>query len=147
MNVDKGKFYRLFELLLRDEIASLPAGSHITFTASVLNNSAADKQEIQVQLSDNGPGLPKESLRLVFDPFVVRSDSPIEYGIHLMACYFIVHHHGGRINARSEPNQGTSFTLRLPVNPAQAPAAQDEHDFVQKVLLNDTLWEKLIATE
>ena len=147
MNVDKGKFYRLFELLLRDEIASLPAGSHITFTASVLNNSAADKQEIQVQLSDNGPGLPKESLRLVFDPFVVRSDSPIEYGIHLMACYFIVHHHGGLINARSEPNQGTSFTLRLPVNPAQAPAAQDEHDFVQKVLLNDTLWEKLIATE
>jgi two-component system probable response regulator PhcQ len=147
MNVDKPKFYRLFELLLRNEMASLPAGSRITLTASVLNNSTADKQEIQVQLTDNGPGLPKESLRLVFDPFVVRSDSPIEYGIHLMACYFIVHHHGGRINARSEPNQGTSFTLRLPVNPAQAPVAQDEHDFVQKVLLNDTLWEKLIATE
>ena len=147
MNVDKPKFYRLFELLLRDEIASLPPGSRVTFSASVANESPADKQEIEVQLSDNGPGLPKESLRLVFDPFVVRSDSPIEYGIHLMACYFIVHHHGGRINARSEANQGTTFSMRLPTNPAQAPLAQEEHDFVQKVLLNDTLWEKLIASE
>jgi len=147
MNVDKPKFYRLFELLLRDEIASLPPGSRVTFSASVANDSPADKPEIQIQLSDNGPGLPKESLRLVFDPFVVRSDSPIEYGIHLMACYFIVHHHGGRINARSEANQGTTFSIRLPTNPAQAPLAQEEHDFVQKVLLNDTLWEKLIASE
>ena len=65
------------------------------------------------------PGLPKEALRLVFDPFVVRSDSPMEYGIHLMACYFIVHHHGGRIEARSEAGQGTTFTLRLPVNPTR----------------------------
>src|SRR5262245_32913851 len=93
MNVDKPKFYRLFELLLRDELASLPPGSRVTFSALVPDDSPADKPEIQVQLSDNGPGLPKESLRLVFDPFVVRSDSPIEYGIHLMACYFIVHHH------------------------------------------------------
>jgi two-component system probable response regulator PhcQ len=147
INVDKPKFYRLFELLLRDEIASLPPGSRVTFSAAVPGDSPADKQEIQVQLSDNGPGLPKESLRLVFDPFVVRSDSPIEYGIHLMACYFIVHHHGGRINARSEPNEGTTFTIRLPVNPAQAPLAQEEHDFVQKVLLNDTLWEKLLTAE
>ena len=147
MSVDKPKFYRLFELLLRDEIASLPSGGRVTFSATVPSDSSADKQEVQVQLSDNGPGLPKESLRLVFDPFVVRSDSPIEYGIHLMACYFIVHHHGGRINARSEPNQGTTFTLRLPVNPTEAPVAQEEHDFVQKVLLNDTLWEKLIASE
>src|SRR5947208_2267856 len=35
MNVDKPKFYRLFELLLKDEIASLPAGSRITLSASV----------------------------------------------------------------------------------------------------------------
>src|SRR5690349_6693743 len=102
LNVDKAKFYRLFELLLKDELASLPAGSRITISATLLNNSPPDKQEIQIQVADNGPGLPKEALRLVFDPFVVRSDSPVEYGIHLMACYFIVYHHGGRIEAKSE---------------------------------------------
>jgi two-component system probable response regulator PhcQ len=148
LNVDKPKFYRLFELLLKDEIASLPAGSRIAISASAQDGVPAEKQIVEVQLTDNGPGLPSEALRLVFDPFVVRSDSPVEYGIHLMACYFIVHHHGGKIEARSEPGQGTTFTLRLPVNPNHAPTtSQNDHDFVQKVLLNDTLWEKLISTD
>jgi signal transduction histidine kinase len=148
LNVDKPKFYRLFELLLKDQIASLPAGSRVTLSAAANNGATPDKQEIQVQVSDNGPGLPKEALRLIFDPFVVRSDSPMEYGIHLMACYFIVHHHGGHIDARSEPGRGTTFTLRLPLNPSQVTSTQqDEHDFLNKVLLSETLWEKLISTE
>ena len=147
LNVDRPKFCRLFELLLKDEIASLPPGSRVTLSATLLNGARADKQEIQVELSDNGPGLPKEALRLLFDPFMVRSDSPMEYGIHLMACYFIVHHHGGRIDVASQEGRGTTFTLRLPVNPNLAPAPQDESEFLQKVLLSETLWEKLISSE
>jgi two-component system probable response regulator PhcQ len=147
LSVDKPKFYRLFELLLKDEMASLPAGSRITISASLINNVPPDKQEIQIQVADNGPGLPKEALRLVFDPFVVRSDSPIEYGIHLMACYFIVYHHGGRIEANSEEGKGTTFILRLPTNANQATIAQPEQEFLQKVLLSETLWEKLITSE
>jgi signal transduction histidine kinase len=147
MNVDKPKFYRLFELLLKDEIASLPAGSKIRLSASVLNGTHGDKQEIQVQVTDNGPGLPKEALRLVFDPFVVRTDSPMEYGIHLMACYFIVHHHGGRIDAKSGEGNGTVFTIRLPTQPTQTPIAQNDQEFLQKVLLSDSLWEKLISSD
>jgi len=147
LNVDKPKFYRLFELLLKDEIASLPRGSRITLSATPISNGAPGKGSVQVQLSDNGPGLPKEALRLVFDPFVVRSDSPMEYGIHLMACFFIVHHHGGRIDARSQEGQGTTFTLRLPTNPNLIQPAQNEQEFLQKVLLSDRLWEKLITSE
>ena len=143
LHVDKPKFYRLFELLLKDEIASVPAGCRVTIKAKV-----ADAQHVEIEVSDNGPGLPKEALRLVFDPFVIRSDTPMEYGIHLMACYFIVHHHGGRIDARSENGQGTTFTLRMPINPGQAAVAQkNDTDFLQKVLLNDSLWEKLLASE
>jgi two-component system probable response regulator PhcQ len=147
LSVDKPKFYRLFELLLKDEMASLPAGSRVSISASLVNNVPPDKQEIQIQVADNGPGLPKEALRLVFDPFVVRSDSPVEYGIHLMACYFIVYHHGGRIEAKSEEGQGTTFVLRMPTNANQAAIVQPEQEFLQKVLLSETLWEKLITSE
>ena len=75
LNVDKPKFYRLFELLLKDELASLPAGSRIILTAEL--NQQGPKPEIVMRLSDNGPGLPQEALRLVFDPFVVRGDTPV----------------------------------------------------------------------
>ena len=101
----------------------------------------------EIQLRDNGPGLPKEAVRLVFDPFVVRGDSPMEYGIHLMACFFIVHHHGGLIDARTDEGNGTIFTLRLPTNPAQVPPTPNDHEFLTKLLLNQTLWENLIASD
>jgi two-component system probable response regulator PhcQ len=144
--VDKPKFHRLFELLLKDEIASLPPGSVIRFSAELHNGH--DRKQIRVQMSDNGPGLPKEALRLVFDPFVVRGDTPMEYGIHLMACFFIVHHHGGRIEARSDHSHGTTFTLLLPLDPSKTNAiAPDETEFFRKVLLSDSLWEKLISSE
>jgi signal transduction histidine kinase len=147
LHVDKLRFGRLFELLLKDEIASLPAGSRVVVSASRHQASLGDKEEIEVELKDNGPGLPEEALRLVFDPFLVRSDSPMEYGIHLMACYFIVHHHGGRIQASSQPGEGTTFRLWLPTHPDLALPPQQEHEFLQQALLNDTLWEKLISPE
>jgi two-component system probable response regulator PhcQ len=147
LNVDQPKFCRLFDLLLKDEIASLPPGSRVTLSAELLDSAQPDKREVRVEVSDNGPGLPKEAVRLVFDPFVVRSDCPAEYGIHLMACYFIVHHHGGRIDAKSEEGQGTTFTLRLPLNPSQVQPSQSEQEFLHKVLLSETLWERLISSE
>lgn len=146
VKVDKPKFYRLFELLLKDELASLPAGCRITFTANEIQ-SASNKPSVQIQMTDNGPGLPQEALRLVFDPFVVRSDSPMEYGIHLMACYFIVHHHGGKIEARGESPQGTTFTIRLPLDPNLSQPGANDTDFLRKVLLNDSIWQKLISSE
>ena len=147
LSVDKPKFYKLFELLLRDEIVSLPPGSTIRISAQEGSRGSAGKPEIEVQIADNGPGLPKEALRLVFDPFVVRSDTPSEYGINLMASYFIVHHHGGKIEAKSEDGQGTIFILRLLVNPNDAPATEESQVFSQKVLLNDSLWKNLIGSD
>lgn len=143
LHVDKARFARLFELLLKDEMVSLPPGSKVTFTARMVEDSVPPNSEIEVRIQDNGPRLARESLRLLFDPFSVRSESPMEYGINLMACYFIVHHHGGRIHAESPGGQGTTFTLRLPINPSQSPRADQRPDFLQKLLLNQALWEKL----
>jgi len=145
MKLDKIKFYRLFDLLLRDELASLPAGSRITLTARSVADDPA-RPEVEIQISDNGPGLPQEALRLVFDPFVVRADTPMEYGIHLMACFFIVHHHGGKIHAQSEPGRGTIFTIRLPVNPEAAAAQSADTEFLRRQILNEDIWKTLAAS-
>jgi len=144
LRVDRRKFSRLFELLLKDELVSLPAGSRISVSAQLVPETNGEPAHIKIELADNGPGLPAESLRLIFDPFVARSDSPVDYGINLMACYFIVHHHGGKIEAHSEVGEGTRFVLRIPLNPNQAAPPEPSDEFLQKVLLNDSLWEKLM---
>lgn len=136
---DGRKFFRLFELLFNDELVSLPPGSVIRLSGVEKNG------QIQVEVRDNGPGLPQEAMRLVFDPFALRSDTPTEYGINLMACFFIVHHHGGTIEARSE-GQGTTFVIRLPINPSQ-PLPEESNGVMKKVLINDAVWEKLLAAE
>ena len=143
LRVDKPKFQRLFELLFKDELAMLPAGSRIALSAEAQSHEG--KPEIVFQLTDNGPGLPQNALRVVVDPFVVSGSVPSEYGINLMACFFIVHHHGGRIEARSQPGHGTTLTLHLPLQPSPAAAPANETIFLQRALLNDQLWEKLIS--
>lgn len=139
MRVDQPKFNRLFDLLLRDELAMLPAGSRIELSAELQG------PEVVVALADNGPALPQQALRVVLDPFVVTRGAPSEYGINLMACFFIVHHHGGRIEAQNLPGGGNRFLLYLPLNPERSAATVDETDFLRKAMLNDKLWEKLLA--
>jgi two-component system probable response regulator PhcQ len=141
MQVDLPKFERLFDLLLRDELAMLPAGSRVTLGAEL------GDQEIAVTLTDDGPALPQEALRVVLDPFVVNRGAPTEYGINLMACFFIVHHHGGRIEAQNLPGGGNRIILHLPLRPGQVVATMEETDFLKKTLLNQNLWEQLLASD
>lgn len=137
---EKNKFSLLFELLFKEELATLPSGSRIVLEAE------AQKGEIVILMRDNGTGLPQDALRAVFDPFVVRSPVNSEYGVHLMACFFIVHHHGGKIDARSENGRGTTFTIRLPLHPEKAAPQPTDTDFLQRAVLNEELWKKLIST-
>ena len=147
LTVNKPKFQRLFELLFKDEIVSLPPGSQITLNAVPDNEGIPGSLGVRFEMRDNGPGMPKEALRIVFDPFALRTDSPLEYGINLMAVYFIVHHHGGRITALSDEGRGTTFQLTFPLNCDQPLKIEEHQDFLQKVLLNETLWNKLITVD
>ena len=138
--VDQPKFERLLELLVQDELAMLPAGSRITFSAELQGG------EMAIELTDNGPALPPEALRVVLDPFVVTSGKPSEYGINLMACFFIAHHHGGKIEAHNLPGNGNRFVIRMPLRPDLATAAAPEDtEFLKKAMFNEQLWDKLIA--
>ncbi|MFM1770482.1 MAG: hypothetical protein RJA22_3011 [Verrucomicrobiota bacterium] len=147
LRVDGPKFRRLFELLVHDEIATLPAGATFTFSARVRDIPGTDEQEILLHLRDNGPGLPAETLRVIFDPFNLRADTPAEYGINLMAVFFIVHHHGGRIDARSEDGAGTTFSLTLPTDPERSPSGEENTRFLERVVLNDRLWERVLSSQ
>ena len=115
--VDLPKFKKLFELLFKDELANLPAGSRITLAAA--ESAVHGKPGLALTLADNGPALPQDTLNLVLDPFATQG-KPSEYGINLLICLFIVHHHGGTIEVQSATGGGNLFTLRLPLQPEKS---------------------------
>ena len=117
--VDLPKFKKLFELLFKDELANLPAGSRITLAAA--ESAVHGKPGLALTLADNGPALPQDTLNLVLDPFAAQG-KPSEYGINLMICLFIVHHHGGTIEVSGAPGGGNIFTIRVPLQPEKVAA-------------------------
>lgn len=146
LRVDGSRFPHLFELLLRDELANLQPGGRLDLTARLLAPTVTTPAEIEIVLTDNGPGLPAESLRSIFDPFFMRTDKPDESGVNLMACFFIVHHHGGQIDVRGRKEGGLQFVIRLPVQPAIGAGAEGSGEFLARLMTNERLWERLLAT-
>ena len=71
---------------------------------------------IRISFTDDGPGIPKENLRLIFNPFFTTKEVGKGTGLGLSICYGIVTAHGGKIYARSNYGQGATFIIELPVN-------------------------------
>lgn len=70
---------------------------------------------IVVTIADNGPGIKRQNLEKVFDPFFTTRGDCGGTGLGLSICHGIVQEHNGRITATSEPGQGTTFTVSLPL--------------------------------
>ncbi|TSA41270.1 MAG: two-component sensor histidine kinase [Betaproteobacteria bacterium] len=70
---------------------------------------------IRIRVSDDGCGIPADTLRRVFDPFFTTRDVGAGTGLGLTVCRDIVQAHGGRIDVASAVGKGTTFSVYLPL--------------------------------
>ena len=70
---------------------------------------------IVLSVSDDGPGIPRETAERVFDPFFTTKKPGEGTGLGLAICADIAQEHGGTIDLVSRPERGTLFTVRLPL--------------------------------
>jgi len=80
---------------------------------------------VRVTIQDSGPGIPPESLSKIFDPFFTTKDVGKGTGLGLSLCYGIIKEHGGTITPRSQPGEGATFVIELPIT-HESPAATSE---------------------
>ena len=73
---------------------------------------------VRIEVADDGPGMPKELLTRVFDPFFSKKDRPDASGLGMFISYSIVQNHGGTMEVDSAPGAGFRTTIALPVAPA-----------------------------
>ncbi len=74
---------------------------------------------VAIDIADNGRGIAPEQLPRIFDPRYTTKESRREGGLGLSTAHTIVQRHGGRIDVKSEPSVGTTFTITLPVEPPE----------------------------
>lgn len=72
--------------------------------------------KIQIQVSDNGNGIPNKVLEKVFQPFFTTKPTGQGTGLGLSLSYDIIKAHGGNIKVNTIENEGTDFIISLPTN-------------------------------
>jgi len=73
---------------------------------------------VVVEVVDDGPGIPREAQRRIFEPFYTTKEVGAGTGLGLDVVRRIVVAHGGKVSVRSEPKE-TKFTVTLPVSTRQ----------------------------
>ncbi len=104
---------QVFLNLLNNACDAMPAGG----TVKVETSTSADPEGryVQVSVSDNGVGIPKEKQGRIFEPYFTTKDLRRGTGLGLSIAAKIVRQHDGSIDLESAPGEGARFTLRFRV--------------------------------
>ncbi len=82
----------------------------------IIINTRARNQHLYISINDNGPGIPPDNLARIFDPFFTTRPVGKGTGLGLSICYGIINKMGGRIDVESKVDEGTTFTIVLPLD-------------------------------
>jgi len=84
-------------------------------TLTIQSGLHADGDEVELSVSDTGEGIAPENLSKIFDPFFTTKAEGKGVGLGLAVLYGIVKAHEGEVEVTSKRNQGTTFTVTLPL--------------------------------
>ncbi len=97
----------------RDAMERTERKKELTIAASLLRHNGWN--DVEVIVKDTGNGIPPENIDKIFEPFFSTKEVGQGTGLGLSICYGIIEAHGGRIEAESKLNEGTTFRVILPV--------------------------------
>ena len=97
---------------------AMPRGGHLRL--EVREN--VEQALVEIKVGDTGHGIPPDRLRMIFEPFFTTKEPDTDghggTGLGLSVCRQIIEQHQGRIRVESLVGKGSTFTLKLPIQPA-----------------------------
>lgn len=111
VRIEPQRLSRLFYNLLSNAADEMKDGGKITLRFKKTG------RELQVEVEDNGHGIPPEFVDSLFKPFATYGKAH-GTGLGLTICRKIAEEHGGRIWATSSPGKGATFSFTLPLGRA-----------------------------
>ena len=100
---------------------AMPEGGEL----KVVTSKVKFKDFVQIDISDTGCGIPPENLKRIFEPFfTTKKKQGTGLGLSISLSY--IRNHGGEISVQSQVDQGTTFTILLPVRQTGRTIFQEE---------------------
>ncbi|RJP19836.1 MAG: HAMP domain-containing protein [Candidatus Abyssobacteria bacterium SURF_5] len=106
---DRQQIEQVFLNLILNAIDVTPKGGRL----QILVIPDDEPNYVAVKVTDYGPGIPDHVLSSIFDPFFTTKSKGT--GLGLSICQGIIAKHGGNIQVKTRMNEGTTFTVRLPI--------------------------------
>ncbi len=108
VQMDKDRIKQALLNIIKNAVEAIPLGGVITVSAS-----RPSRRWVTVQVSDNGEGLSPDEVDQMLNPDYTTKERGLGLGLPL--AHEIVRGHGGEIRVRSEPGEGTTVEIRLPL--------------------------------
>jgi two-component system sensor histidine kinase PhcS len=109
---DENHIVQILINLIQNSVDALAGREDPAITFSIIRKG----DHIQLQMRDNGTGIPQDALQRIFDPFFTTKEVGKGMGLGLSLCYRMMQGMGGKIEAYSQPGEYTEFILTF--NPA-----------------------------
>lgn len=120
---DSPQLTRVLENVVSNALKYTPKGTRITLQME------SRKEQAEIRIGDNGPGIPKEIRGHVFDPFVIADSSRTSgsgTGLGLSIARRIIEDHHGTMNLLDAP--GTVYEIVLPIDHAQSETCMQDQN-------------------
>ena len=109
INGNEADFKMIILNLLQNAIKAMPNGGKLQIEAS------KEKRSIILNIQDTGIGMSKEQIKRIFEPFYSGNSQAKGSGLGLAIVRSLVEKFSGKISVKSKLNQGSLFSLKLPL--------------------------------
>jgi two-component system NtrC family sensor kinase len=122
VHCDPSQVEQVLLALVMNAIDAMPRGGNLV----VRTRSLPQSKQIELQVRDDGMGIPPDILPRMFEPFLTTKETGKGVGLGLAISKSIVERHGGVIEVESQPGRGTTFYIFLPVGEKQGLETRQE---------------------
>jgi two-component system NtrC family sensor kinase len=116
VEADADGLQQVFINLINNSLDAMPGGGTLRVSTELNHDS------VIIRFSDTGEGIAGDQIDLIFDPLFTTKHRR-GTGLGLTIVKQIVSEHGGQIEVESEPGRGATFSIKLPISAAVAPAS------------------------